>query len=210
MLGIIGKKIGMTQVFDADGIVTPVTVVEALPMQVTQVKTLETDGYEAIQVAAGEVKEKNVNKPLKGHFKKAGVAPKKYVKEFKAENVADYKLADEIGLSIFEEGEIVDVTGTSKGKGTAGVIKRHNLSRGPEKHGSKFHRGIGSLGAASTPSRIHKGMTMPGRMGRETTTVQNLKIVKVDTDRNLLLIKGAIPGPRKGRVIIKKAIKASK
>ncbi len=210
MLGIIGKKIGMTQVFDADGIVTPVTVVEALPMQVTQVKTLETDGYEAIQVAAGEVKEKNVNKPLKGHFKKAGVAPKKYVKEFKVENVADYKLADEIGLSIFEEGEIVDVTGTSKGKGTAGVIKRHNLSRGPEKHGSKFHRGIGSLGAASTPSRIHKGMTMPGRMGRETTTVQNLKIVKVDTDRNLLLIKGAIPGPRKGRVIIKKAIKASK
>ncbi len=210
MLGIIGKKIGMTQVFDADGIVTPVTVVEALPMQVTQVKTLETDGYEAIQVAAGEVKEKNVNKPLKGHFKKAGVAPKKYVKEFTVENVADYKLADEIGLSIFEEGEVVDVTGTSKGKGTAGVIKRHNLSRGPEKHGSKFHRGIGSLGAASTPSRIHKGMTMPGRMGRETTTVQNLKIVKVDTDRNLLLIKGAIPGPRKGRVIIKKAIKASK
>lgn len=210
MVGIIGKKIGMTQVFDADGIVTPVTVIEATPMQITQLKTVGNDGYEAVQVASGEVKENKVNKPLKGHFKKAGVAPKRYIKEFRVESTSDMKLGDTIDLSIFAEGDIVDVTGISKGKGTAGVIKRHNLSRGPETHGSKFHRGIGSLGSAATPSRIHKGMTMPGRHGHSRVTVQNLTVVRVDAERNLLLVKGAVPGPRKGQVIIKKAIKGSK
>ncbi len=207
MIGIIGKKIGMTQVFDADGVVTPVTVIEAVPMQITQLKTAENDGYVAVQAASGEAKEKNVNKPLSGHFKKAGVAPKKYIQEFRVDSVSEMKLGDTIDLGIFAEGDIVDVTGTSKGKGTSGAIKRHNLSRGPETHGSKFHRGIGSMGSAATPSRIHKGQTMPGRMGHERVTVQNLTVVKVDKERNLILVKGAVPGPRKGKVVIRKAIK---
>ncbi|MDO4800213.1 MAG: 50S ribosomal protein L3 [Bacillota bacterium] len=210
MVGIIGKKIGMTQVFNADGVVTPVTVLEVAPMLVSQIKTSNTDGYEAIQVAAGEIKEKNVNKPLKGHFAKAGIPVARFLKEFRVGNASEYQLAQKIDASIFEAGQLVDVTGTSKGKGTAGAIKRHNQSRGPETHGSKYHRGAGSIGANSTPARVLKGMPMAGRMGNEQVTVQNLEVVRVDVERNLLLVKGAIPGPKKGRVIIRKAVKASK
>lgn len=207
MIGIIGKKIGMTQVFDSEGVVTPVTVIEATPMQVTQLKTVENDGYEAVQLGSVDLKESKVNKPMAGHFKKAGVAPKKYIREFKVDNASEMKLGDTVDLSIFQEGDIVDITGTSKGKGTAGVIKRYGFSRGPKTHGSKFHRGIGALGGASYPGKIHKGTRMPGRMGSEKVTVQNLTVVRVDAERNLLLVKGAVPGPRKGKVVIRKAIK---
>jgi large subunit ribosomal protein L3 len=210
MVGIIGKKIGMTQVFNEDGIVTPVTVVEVTPMVVTQIKTVETDGYNAIQVASGDVKTKHVNKPLQGHFDKANVAYKKTLKEFRVENPAEFTVGQEIKADIFENGQIIDVTGTSKGKGTMGPIRRHNQSRGPETHGSKFHRGGGSIGAASFPARVIKGMPMAGRMGNEQVTVQNLEVVRVDAERNLLLVKGAVPGPKTGQVIISKAVKATK
>ena len=210
MVGIIGKKIGMTQVFNEEGIVTPVTVVEVTPMVVTQIKTVETDGYNAIQVASGDVREKHVNKPMKGHFDKAGVAYKKTLKEFRVENPSEFTVGQEINASIFENVEKIDITGTSKGKGTTGPIKRHNQSRGPETHGSKYHRGGGSIGAASYPARVFKGMPMAGRMGNEQVTVQNLDIVKVDAERNLLLVKGAVPGPKQGRLVIKKAVKATK
>lgn len=210
MVGIIGKKIGMTQIFNEDGIVTPVTVVEVTPMVVTQIKTVETDGYNAIQVASGEVRTKHVNKPLKGHFDKAGVAYKKTLREFRVESTAEFTVGQVIDATIFEGVVKVDVIGTSKGKGTEGPIRRHNQSRGPETHGSKYHRGGGSIGAASYPARVFKGMPMAGRMGNEQVTVQNLDIVKVDAERNLLLIKGAVPGPKKGRLVIKKAVKATK
>lgn len=210
MVGIIGKKIGMTQIFNENGIVTPVTVVEVTPMVVTQIKTVETDGYNAIQVASGEVRTKHVNKPLKGHFDKAGVAYKKTLREFRVESTAEFTVGQVIDATIFEGVVKVDVIGTSKGKGTEGPIRRHNQSRGPETHGSKYHRGGGSIGAASYPARVFKGMPMAGRMGNEQVTVQNLDIVKVDAERNLLLIKGAVPGPKKGRLVIKKAVKATK
>jgi large subunit ribosomal protein L3 len=210
MVGIIGKKIGMTQVFNEEGIVTPVTVVEVTPMVVTQIKTVETDGYNAIQVASGDVKTKHVNKPLKGHFDKANVAYKRTLKEFRIENPADFTVGQEIKADIFENGQIIDVTGTSKGKGTTGPIRRHNQSRGPETHGSKYHRGGGSIGAASYPARVFKGMPMAGRMGNEQVTVQNLEVIRVDAERNLLLVKGAVPGPKTGQVIISKAVKATK
>ncbi len=210
MEGIIGKKIGMTQVFNESGIVTPVTVVEVNPMTIVQVKTVETDGYNAVQVATGEVKEKHVNKPKKGHFDKAGVAYKKTLKEFRVEDASKFEVGQEITLDIFEDGQKIDVVGTSKGKGTAGTIKRHNQSRGPETHGSKYHRGPGSIGAASYPARVIKGMPMAGRMGNEQVTVQNLEIVKVDKERGLLLVKGAVPGPKGGQLVVKKAVKANK
>jgi large subunit ribosomal protein L3 len=210
MVGIIGKKIGMTQVFNEEGIVTPVTVVEVTPMVVTQIKTVETDGYNAIQVASGDVKTKHVNKPLKGHFDKANVAYKRTLKEFRIENPTDFTVGQEIKADIFENGQIIDVTGTSKGKGTTGPIRRHNQSRGPETHGSKYHRGGGSIGAASYPARVFKGMPMAGRMGNEQVTVQNLEVIRVDAERNLLLVKGAVPGPKTGQVIISKAVKATK
>lgn len=210
MVGIIGKKIGMTQVFNEDGIVTPVTVVEVTPMVVTQIKTIETDGYNAIQVASGELKEKHTNKPMKGHFAKAGLACKKTLKEFRVDNPSEFSIGQEINASIFDGVVKIDVSGTSKGKGTAGPIKRHNQSRGPETHGSKYHRGGGSIGAASYPARVIKGMPMAGRMGNETVTVQNLEIVRVDVERNLLLVKGAVPGPKKGQLVIKKAVKTNK
>ncbi|MBM7561795.1 50S ribosomal protein L3 [Fusibacter tunisiensis] len=209
MVGIIGKKIGMTQVFNEEGIVTPVTVLEVTPMVVTQIKTVETDGYNAIQVASGDIKEKHVNKPMKGHFDKAGTAYKKTLKEFRVDNPAEFKIGQEIAVDIFENGQKIDVTGTSKGKGTAGPIKRHNQSRGPETHGSKYHRGGGSIGAASYPARVFKGMPMAGRMGNETVTVQNLEVVKIDAERNLLLVKGAVPGPKSGQLVISKAVKAT-
>lgn len=207
MKAVLGKKIGMTQVFSEDGKLIPVTVVEAGPMVVTQLKTKENDGYEAVQVAYGEVKEKKVNKPMRGHFAKAGVGFKKHVREFRVEDPAAYTLAQEIKVDIFEAGEKVDAIGTSKGKGFQGTIKRHNQSRGPMSHGSHYHRGPGSMGAASDPSRVFKGKKLPGHMGAKRVTVQNLEIVKVDAEKNLLLIKGAIPGPKKGLVVIRTAIK---
>lgn len=210
MKGIIGKKVGMTQIFNEDGSMVPVTVVEAGPIFVTQVKTVETDGYNAVQVAFGDAREKTFNKPEKGHFAKSGVAPKKFVIEFRVDNPADYTLGQSISAEIFEAGQMVDVSGTSKGKGTEGPIRRWNQSRGPMSHGSKYKRGVGSLGANSTPARVLKGQTMAGRMGNEKVTVQNLELVRVDAERNLLLIKGAVPGPKGGFVTVQQAVKAGK
>lgn len=208
MKSILGRKLGMTQVFAENGVIVPVTVIEAGPMVVTQIKTKETDGYEAVQVGFGEAKEKGVNKPLKGHFAKAGVGFKKFVREIKVDNIADYAAAQEIKVDIFEAGEKVDVIGTSKGKGFQGPIKRHNQSRGPMSHGSRYHRGPGSMGAASDPSRVFKGKKLAGHMGHERVTIQNLEVVKVDAERNLILIKGAVPGPKKSLVVVRTAIKA--
>ena len=204
---LIGKKIGMTQIFDEQGVVTPVTVIEAEPNVVIQKKTEEVDGYNAIQVATGYVKERRVNKPLKGHFDKAGVEYKKKIREFRTDNVDEYNISDELKVDIFEQGQFVDVTGNSKGKGTQGVIRRHNFSRGRETHGSKFHRMPGGMSAATYPGKVWKGHRMAGKMGNERVTVQNLEIVRVDLDKNLILIKGAIPGPKKGTVIIKNTVK---
>lgn len=206
MKNILGKKIGMTQIFNEDGVVIPVTVVEAGPVKVVQKKTIENDGYSAIQVGFKDKKENRVNKPLKGHFDKAGVEYKRYVKEFTVENVEEFEIGQEIKADIFQAGDKVDVTGTSKGKGTQGPIKRHNYSRGPESHGSKYHRGGGARAAAADPGRVFKGSKMAGRMGNERVTVQNLEIVRVDGDRNLLLIKGAVPGPKGGLLIIKESV----
>lgn len=207
MNGILGRKLGMTQIFTEDGIMVPVTVVEAGPMVVTQLKTVENDGYQAVQVGYGEAKEKSLNKPQKGHFAKAGVGLKKFVREFRSEDVANYTLAQELNVSMFEVGQKVDVTGTSKGKGFQGPIKRHNQSRGPMSHGSRYHRGPGSMGAASDPSRVFKGKKLAGHMGAVRRTIQNLEVIRVDAEKNLILIKGAIPGPKKGLVVVKKAIK---
>ena len=206
MKAVLGRKLGMTQVFAEDGRLVPVTVIEAGPMVVTQIKNKETDGYEAVQVAFGEVKEKRVNKPLRGHFAKAGVGFKKFVREFKVEDLSAYSLAQEIKVDVFEAGEKVDAIGTSKGKGFQGPIKRHNQSRGPMTHGSRYHRGPGSMGAASDPSRVFKGKKLAGHMGAERVTIQNLEVVKVDVEKNLILIKGAVPGPKKGLVVINMAI----
>lgn len=208
MKAILGRKLGMTQIFTEEGVVVPVTVVAAGPMHVTQVKSVETDGYNAIQVGFEDKKEKNAIKPEKGHFEKAGVAVKKIVQEVRVEDVAGYEVGQEIKADIFEAGAKIDVVGTSKGKGTQGPIKRHNQSRGPMAHGSKYHRGPGSLGAGSSPSRVFKGMKMAGRMGNERVTVQNLEVAKVDAERNLILVKGAIPGPKNGIVTIKESVKA--
>ena len=207
MNGILGRKLGMTQIFTEDGIMVPVTVVEAGPMVITQLKTVENDGYQAVQVGYGEGKEKSLNKPQKGHFAKAGVGLKKFVREFRSEDVANYTLAQELNVSMFEVGQKVDVTGTSKGKGFQGPIKRHNQSRGPMSHGSRYHRGPGSMGAASDPSRVFKGKKLAGHMGAVRRTIQNLEVIRVDAEKNLILIKGAIPGPKKGLVVVKKAIK---
>ncbi|MBZ2175234.1 50S ribosomal protein L3 [Schnuerera sp. xch1] len=206
MKNILGRKVGMTQIFDEDGIFIPVTVIEAGPLKVIQKKTEEKDGYNAIQVGFGEVKEDRVNKPMKGHFDKAEVEYKKYTKEFKIDNIDDFEIGQEIKVDIFEEGDKIDVVGTSKGKGTQGTIKRHNYGRGPETHGSKYHRGGGARSAAAYPGRVFKGRKGPGRMGNERVTVQNLEVVRVDADRNLLLIKGAIPGPKGGLITIRKSV----
>lgn len=198
----------MTQIFDANGKVVPVTVVEAGPCVVVQKKTTEKDGYEAVQVGFGDIREKLVNKPRKGHFAKANVALKRTLKEFKFDNAAEYEVGQEIKVDIFEVGEKVDVSGVSKGKGFQGTIKRWNGSRGPMSHGSKFHRSVGSMGASSDPSRTFKNKKMPGHMGAVNTTVLNLEVVKVMSEKNLLLIKGGIPGPNKGTVVIRNAVKA--
>ena len=207
--GLIGKKIGMTQIFDEAGNVIPVTVVEAGPCTVTQIKTMENDGYEAIQVGFGDVKVSRVNKPMKGHFDKADVAPKKTLKEFRLESIDGIEVGNILKADTFEVGEIVDVKGTSKGHGTAGAIKRWNFSRLRMTHGTgPNHRHAGSLGACSSPSRVFKGKKMAGHYGHETVTVQNLKIAKVDAENNLIAIKGAIPGPKGGIVVIADAVKA--
>lgn len=207
--GLIGKKIGMTQIFDEAGKVIPVTVVEAGPCAVTQIKTMENDGYEAIQVGFGDVKVSRVNKPMKGHFDKADVAPKRTLKEFRLDSIEGIEVGNILKADIFEVGETVDVKGTSKGHGTAGAIKRWNFSRLRMTHGTgPNHRHAGSLGACSSPSRVFKGKKMAGHYGHETVTVQNLKIAKIDAENNLIAIKGAIPGPKGGIVVITDAVKA--
>lgn len=203
---ILGKKVGMTQVFTPEGKVIPVTVIEAGPCVVVQKKTKEVDGYEAIQLGFGAVKEKHVTKPMAGHFKKAELDPKKYVREMRLDDVASYEVGQEIKADLFAEGEWVDISGTSRGKGFAGAIKRHGYSRGPTTHGSHYHRGPGSMGAVDA-ARVWKGRKLPGRMGGLNVTVQKLQVVKVDTDRNLLLVRGAVPGPRKGLVTLKNTVK---
>lgn len=207
MNGILAKKIGMTQVFEETGNLVPVTVLQAGPMVVVQKKTVETDGYNAIVVGFGEINEKNVNKPRKGQFKKANASYKRYLREFKVEDVEKYNSGDEITVEIMDGVEFVDVIGTSKGKGTQGVIKRHGFGRGRESHGSKFHRMPGGMGAATWPGKVFKGHRMMGRMGNERVTVQNLKVVKVDKENGIILIKGAVPGPKKGLITVRKAIK---
>ena len=206
---IIGRKVGMTQVFMDDGRVEPVTVIEAGPCYVTQIKTVETDGYNSVQVAFGDIKAKNVNKCQTGAFKKAGVEPKRVMKEFRYNDTSKFALGQEIKADMFAEGDLVDVSGTSKGHGFTGVIKRWNQRRLKMTHGvGPVHREVGSMGANSTPSRVFKGKKMPGHYGHETITVQNLKVVRVDADRNLILVKGAIPGPKQSIVTIKSAAKA--
>ena len=205
--GILGRKIGMTQVFAENGELIPVTVIEAANNVVLQKKTIETDGYEAIQIGFEDKREKLSNKPEKGHVEKANTAPKRFVREFRSANPADYELGQEVKVSIFAEGDTVDVTGISKGKGFQGAIKRHGQSRGPMTHGSRYHRRPGSMGPVA-PNRVFKGKLLPGRMGGEQVTVQNLTIVKVDVERNLLLVKGNVPGARKALIKVKSAVKA--
>ncbi len=223
---ILATKVGMTQIFDADGVLVPVTVLQAGPCVVTQVKTVENDGYSAVQVGFMDKKEKIVNKDANGkkeirnrhgvtkaemgHFKKADVSGKRFVREFRFENAEEYKLADEIKADIFAEGDKIDATAISKGKGFQGAIKRHGQHRGPMAHGSKFHRHQGSNGSCSTPSRVFKGKGMPGHMGSVKVTTQNLEVVRVDAENNLLLIKGSVPGPKKALVTIKETVKAAK
>jgi large subunit ribosomal protein L3 len=205
--GILGKKLGMTQVFDAEGAVVPVTVIAAGPCVVLQKKEKATDGYEAVQLGFEDKKEHRANRPEIGHAKKAGTTPKRFIREIRGMNPAEFELGQEVKVDLFAEGELVDVTATSKGKGFTGAIKRHNQARGPMSHGSRYHRGPGSLGSIA-PNRVFKGQTLPGRMGGERVTIQNLKVVKVDPERNLLLIKGSVPGPRNGYVIVKSAVKS--
>ncbi len=206
---IIGKKLGMTQLFDENGKVVPVTVVEAGPCVISQKKTVETDGYEAVQVGFGDLKANKVNKPMKGHFAKGDVAPKKVLREFRLADISGLNVGDILKADVFAEGDRVDVVGTSKGKGTAGVIKRWNFGRLKESHGTgPVHRHAGSLGACSTPSRVFKGKKLAGHLGAERVTVQNLAVVRVDAENNILAIKGAIPGPRGGIVTIADSVKA--
>lgn len=205
---ILAKKIGMTQIFAEDGTLVPVTVLEAGPCTVVQKKTVETDGYNALQVGFGEIREKLVNNPIKGHFKKAGVAIKRTLKELKLENSADYEVGAEIKADIFSVGDKVDVSGVSKGKGTQGPVKRHGQHTGPVTHGSKSHRVTGSMGSATTPGRVKKGKKMAGHMGAVNVTVQNLEIVRADAEKNLILIKGAVPGTKGSVLTIKESVKA--
>ena len=208
MKGILGKKIGMTQVFTKEGKLIPVTVIEVEPNVVTQIKTVEKDGYEAIQLATDTIREKLSNKPQMGHTNKANTTPKRFLREIRGVNVNDYTLGQTINVDVFEAGEMVDVTGTSKGKGFQGVIKRYNQTRGPMGHGSQYHRGVGSLGTL-LPMHVLKGKKMPGQMGYVQRTVQNLEVVSVDTENNIILVKGNVPGPKKSFVMIRTAVKKS-
>ena len=208
---ILATKVGMTQIFnEEDGVLIPVTVLQAGPCVVTQIKTEENDGYAAVQVGYGEIREKLVNKPEKGHFDKAGVAAKRFVKEFRFENAAEYTVGQEIKTDIFADGDHIDVTAVSKGKGFQGAIKRLGQHRGPMAHGSKFHRHQGSNGACSSPSKVFKGKGMPGHMGSKRITIQNLEVVRVDVENNVILVKGAVPGPKKSLVTLKETVKAAK
>lgn len=207
--GILGKKVGMTQVFTAEGIVIPVTVIEAGPCVILQKKDVTTDGYEAVQIGFADKKAVRTNKPEQGHAAKANTTPKRFVRELRNVDLGQYEVGQEIKADIFAEGDVVDVTGTSKGKGFAGAIKRHGQSRGPMAHGSRYHRRPGSMGSIAA-NRVLKGKALPGRMGGEQITIQNLEIVSVDTERNLLLVKGAIPGPKNSFVTVKSAVKGSK
>ena len=207
---ILATKVGMTQIFNENGALVPVTVLQAGPCVVTQVKTAENDGYKAVQVGFVDKREKLVNKPQKGHFDKAGVSYKRYVREFKFENAEEYSVKDEIKADIFAAGDKIDATAISKGKGFQGAIKRYGQHRGPMAHGSKFHRHQGSNGSATTPGRVFKGKGMPGHMGSVKVTIQNLEVVRVDADSNLILVKGAVPGPKKSLVTVKETVKAGK
>ena len=208
--GLIGKKIGMTQIFDEKGMVVPVTVIEAGPCVVSQVKTVETDGYNAVQLGFGEIKSNKVNKPMAGHFAKANVEAKKHLREFRVDDVQNVKVGDEVKVDTFEQGDKVDVQGISKGKGFQGVIKRHGQHRGPMGHGSMYHRRPGSMGSTSTPGRVFKGKKLPGHMGVQKITIQNLEIIKVDMDKNVLLVKGSVPGPKGAILKIKSSVKSCK
>lgn len=205
---MLATKVGMTQIFDENGSLIPVTVLQAGPLFVTQVKTVENDGYAAVQVGYGDIREVLVNKPRKGHFAKAGVANKRFLKEFRFENSSDYTVGQEIKADVFAAGDKIDVTAKSKGKGFQGAIKRHGLSRGPMAHGSKYHRHAGSNGAATSPGRVFKGKKMPGQMGNVKVTVQNLEVVRVDVENNLLLVKGSVPGSKKALVMLKETVKS--
>ncbi len=206
--GILGTKLGMTQVFNEDGHLVPVTIVRCEPNVVLQKKTIERDGYEALQLGFKDKRVTLANKPEMGHVAKANTNPKRYVKEIAGTEMSNFEVGQEIGVNIFEDGEVVDVTGTSKGKGFQGVIKRHNQARGPMSHGSRYHRGPGSMGPID-PNHVRKGKKLPGHMGAETVTIQNLNIVKVDPERNLLMIKGNVPGPKRGLVVVKNAVKGA-
>ena len=205
--GILGRKIGMTQIFTENGDVVPVTVIEAGPNVVLQKKTVETDGYNAIQLGFVDVKESRATKPAIGHAKKANTSPKRFIREIRDVNIDEYEVGQEVTVETFSEGELVDITGTTKGKGFQGAIKRHNFARGPMSHGSHYHRAAGSMGATGV-QRVFKGKPLPGRMGGDRVTIQNLKIMKVDPERNLLLVKGNVPGAKKSFLVIKSAIKA--
>ena len=205
---IIGKKIGMTQIFDEKGKVIPVTAIEAGPCVVAQVKSVETDGYDAIQLGFGDIKESKVNRPIKGHFAKSKLTPKKYLREIRLDSIEGIKVGDELKADTFVAGDKVDIQGTSKGKGFQGVIKRHGQSRGPMGHGSMYHRRPGSMGSTSTPGRVFKGKKLPGHMGRNTITIQNLEVVRVDLDKNVILVKGSVPGVNGAILKIKSSVKA--
>ena len=206
--GLIGKKIGMTQIFNEEGKVIPVTVIEAGPCVVSQVKTEETDGYNSIQLGFGAIKESKVNKPERGHFTKANIAPARYLREFRVDSIEDVKVGDELKADIFMAGDKIDIQGTSKGKGFQGVIKRHGQHRGPMGHGSMYHRRPGSMGSTSAPGRVFKGKKLPGHMGAETVTIQNLEVIKVDLDKNIILVKGSVPGAKGSILKIKSSVKA--
>ncbi len=207
---ILATKIGMTQIFDENGLAIPVTVLQATPNVVTQVKTVENDGYAAVQVGFGDIRESLVNKPRKGQFAKAGVSNKRFLREFRFENAEEYKVGQEIKADVFAAGDKIDASGITKGKGFQGGIKRFGLSRGPMKHGSKYHRHAGSNGPATTPGRVFPGKHMPGQMGNVKATVQNLEVARVDADKNLILVKGAVPGPKKALVTLKETVKIGK
>ena len=207
---IIGKKVGMTQVFGDKGVVIPVTVIEAGPCNVVQVKTCETDGYDAVKLGFGEIKDKKLTKPAKGQFAKLKLQPKKHLREFRVSNIAEYTVGNEVKADVFAEGDMVDIQGTTKGKGFQGVIKRHGQHRGPMGHGSMYHRRPGSMGSTSTPGRVFKGKKLPGHMGVQTVTIQNLDVVRVDMDKNVLLVKGSVPGPKGAILKIKATVKSAK
>lgn len=206
--GLIGKKLGMTQIFDEQGKVVPVTVIEAGPCVVAQVKTVETDGYNAIQLGFGDVKESKINKPEKGHFAKSKLTPKKHLREFRLDSIENINVGDELKADTFTAGDQLDIQGTSKGKGFQGVIKRHGQSRGPMGHGSMYHRRPGSMGPTSTPGRVFKGKKLPGHMGSQTITIQNLEVVRVDLDKNVILVKGSVPGAKGAILKLKTSVKS--